>query len=94
MFKHKKITVNGKEYYQTICRNKNETVYYLNGKVHREDGPAIEYNDGYKYWWINGKRHRDGGPAVEYPNGYKEWWLDGKIYSKEEHKKLCMNIKK
>ena len=30
--------------------------WYLNGKHHREDGPAIECLDGSKEWWINGKR--------------------------------------
>jgi len=25
----------------------------LNDKLHREDGPAIEYADGSKYWWLN-----------------------------------------
>jgi len=25
----------------------------LNGKCHREDGPAIEYVDGTKYWYLN-----------------------------------------
>jgi len=29
--------------------------WYLNYKLHREDGPAIEYNDGDKYWYLNGK---------------------------------------
>ena len=28
--------------------------YYLDGKFHREDGPAIEWNDGTKSWYING----------------------------------------
>ena len=30
--------------------------WYLNGKLHREDGPAIEGGNGStKYWFINGK---------------------------------------
>jgi len=28
--------------------------WYLNGKRHRIDGPAIEYVDGSKEWWVNG----------------------------------------
>jgi hypothetical protein len=27
----------------------------LNGKLHREDGPAVEYADGVKYWFYHGK---------------------------------------
>ena len=30
--------------------------WYLNGKVHREDGPAIERAGGSKQWYRNGKR--------------------------------------
>ena len=26
-----------------------------NGKLHRTDGPAVEYADGDKYWFINDK---------------------------------------
>jgi len=28
----------------------------LNGKHHREDGPAVEYYNGTKYWYLNDKR--------------------------------------
>jgi hypothetical protein len=28
--------------------------WYLNGKCHREDGPAVEYADGTKFWYLNG----------------------------------------
>ena len=28
--------------------------WYLNGKLHREDGPAIERADGNKSWYLNG----------------------------------------
>jgi len=51
--------------------------WYLNGKYHREDGPAVEKANGDKEWWQNGKFHREDGPAVEYANGYKAWWLNG-----------------
>ena len=27
--------------------------------LHREDGPAVEWFEGSKYWYINGKRHRE-----------------------------------
>lgn len=32
---------------------------------HREDGPAIEWDDGSKEWVLDGRYHRDDGPAVE-----------------------------
>jgi len=27
--------------------------WYLKNKLHREDGPAIEYANGDKYWYLN-----------------------------------------
>ena len=30
--------------------------WYLNGKRHREDGPAFEGADGSKYWYLNGEQ--------------------------------------
>ncbi len=51
--------------------------FYLKGRLHREDGPAVEYPNGTKKWWLNGVLHREGGPAVEYSNGATEWWVHG-----------------
>lgn len=50
------------------------------GELHREDGPAIEYNDGAKSWWVNGKRHRENGPAIIFADGSRQWYIDGKIH--------------
>ena len=32
----------------------NGKFWFLNNKLHREDGPAIEYVNGNKEWWLNG----------------------------------------
>ena len=53
--------------------------WYLNGKLHREDGPAVELTNGAKFWYLNGKRHREDGPAVEYADGTKSWFLNDKL---------------
>ena len=52
----------------------------LDGKLHRVDGPALEYADGTKYWYLNDKLHRVDGPAIEYANGTKRWYLNGKLH--------------
>ena len=59
--------------------------WYLNGKRHREDGPAIEWANGGKEWYLNGKCHREDGPAIEYANGDKWWYLNGKQLTEKEH---------
>ncbi|MDV7396463.1 hypothetical protein RZS08_34025, partial [Arthrospira platensis SPKY1] len=50
--------------------------WWVNGKLHREDGPAIEYADGGKVWYKNNKLHRHDGPAVEYASGNKQWFVN------------------
>jgi hypothetical protein len=60
--------------------------WYLNGKLHREDGPAVEYSNGDKSWYLNDKLHREDGPAVEHSNGNKWWYLNGKDLKEAEHK--------
>lgn len=54
--------------------------WYLNGKRHREDGPAVEDADGSKKWYLKGKLHRESGPAVEYADGTKHWYLNGELH--------------
>jgi hypothetical protein len=69
-----KVTV---DKYKTICW------YNSKGKLHREDGPAIERANGDKYWYINDKRHREDGPAIEWANGYKAWYINGKRHRED-----------
>ncbi len=59
--------------------------WYLNGQLHRIDGPAVEWASGYKAWFQNDERHRLDGPAAEYFNGDKRWFLNGKELTQEEH---------
>lgn len=57
--------------------------------LHRDDGPAIEWENGDKEWWLNGHKHRLDGPAVEWANGQVEWWVHGSLQLPTE---LCTNI--
>ncbi len=57
----------------------------MNGKRHREDGPAEEYTNGDRWWWVDGKRHREDGPAVEKADGTKEFYLNSIRYNNEEY---------
>ena len=69
----------------TVKVNNGTKSWYLNGKKHREDGPAIEYANGYKAWYLNGELHREDGPAIEYADGDKAWYLNGVRYTEERH---------
>ena len=57
---------------QTPVRNDEENRYeYFDDLYrvwHREDGPALIYDDGCEYYYQNGLLHREGGPAIDsYP---------------------------
>jgi hypothetical protein len=54
--------------------------WYHKKKLHRTDGPAVEYADGSKVWYVDGKFHRTDGPAEEYADGTKYWYRDGKLH--------------
>ena len=61
--------------------------WYLNGKLHREDGPAIEWIDGCKSWYLNGnplteEEHRKQITSCD--NKIVE--IDGKKYQLKEIK--------
>ena len=60
-----------KEYKVKVYDDRTE--WWLNGKLHREDGPAVEYVKSDKYWYLNGKYHREDGPAIEYKSGSKDF---------------------
>ena len=68
------IDIHGNKFY---CKDKEMKI------LHREDGPAVEWTDGTKFWWLNGERHREDAPAVEHANGNKSWWLNGKRHRED-----------
>jgi hypothetical protein len=72
------IDEDGDKYYY---KDKAMTIY------HREDGPAIEWSNGGKYWFLNGKYHREDGPAIELFDGGKSWYLNGVKLTEENFKK-------
>ena len=67
------------EYEVTVDDNGNK-FWYLDGKFHRTDGPAVEYADGDKRWYLNGECHRTDGPAMEFADGTKAWYLNGECH--------------
>lgn len=87
MIKRKvEIDSNGKKLYVAIDRYFPAKMYYKDKEYkifHREDGPAIESENGDKEWYVNGLRHRVGGPAIEETNGHKEWWMNGKRHRED-----------
>ena len=72
---------------QYIRIDKDNNKYYNKNKemtiLHREDGPALEWVDGYKAWYTNGQLHREDGPAIEHGNGAKSWYKHGILHRED-----------
>ena len=45
--------------YKVTVEYNGDTRWYLNGKLHRVDGPAVEHADGSKEWYLNGKKYTE-----------------------------------
>lgn len=58
-------------------------IWYLNGQIHRESGPAKEFYNGEKHWMVRSILHRTNGPAIEKPNGAFTWYKEGKIHRED-----------
>jgi hypothetical protein len=69
----------------TIEADSDRVVWRLDGKLHREAGPAVIYTDGYQAWYLNDKHHRTDGPAIEV-DGYQAWYLNDREYTEQEWK--------
>jgi hypothetical protein len=69
--------------YDTIVQQFEDTKRYRNGKLHCEDGPAVERADGSKQWYRHGLVHREDGPALELKDGTKAWFRDGQLHRED-----------
>lgn len=57
--------------------------WYLNRKLHRLDGPAVEYSNGTAEWFLNDRLHRDNGPAITDAKGNKWWYQNGQQHRED-----------
>ena len=96
-YKFIKETSNVPTNFSGILQNVHGSIYwYLNNKLHREDGPAIIYWNNTKMWIRHGELHRLDGYAVESyldDDNNNEYWILGKKYSKEQYPLLSDLIK-
>ena len=68
-----------KKYY-VMVDDAGNTFWYKDAKcyvLHRENGPAVEYSNGDKFWYQNDQLHRENGPAIECADGTKRWYQRG-----------------
>ncbi len=51
-------------------------MWYKDGLLHREDGPALIYDHGTMKWYRNGFLHREDGPAIIWNNSDEEYFIN------------------
>ena len=77
-----------------LMKNGFFIAYYKEGEFHREDGPAVIYNDGTTFdWHLHGKLHRLDGPAMDWTN-IKSYAIHGREISFEQFCRHPLVIKK
>ena len=57
--------------------------YDKEGRLHREDGPAVRFEGSHAEWRRHGKYHREDAPAVIFEKGDKHWYLNGKLHRED-----------
>ena len=79
--------------YRIVVNPATGTRRYYNhaNQPHREDGPAIEFATGDKFWYLNGLLHRTDGPAVE-SGSYCEWHIWGTRYTEEKYRQRLKTL--
>ncbi len=81
--------------YEVRTYDNDQIFWYLNNKVHRENGPAT-FKAVFITWYQNDLCHRTDGPAkiLPYgrtktlPDGRKYWYINGEELTEQKHTKV------
>ena len=65
-----------------FINNEGLIEYRLDGKLHREDGPAYYDMGTNECWFYNNKLHRVGGPAESW-SGSERWYRHGELHRED-----------
>lgn len=80
--------------------NEGTIQFFKDGKLHRDNGPAVIAPDGTLVWWHEGNPHREDGPAAIWYGDLNnvDYYLFGKKVAKQQidefqkKKKLQQNL--
>lgn len=84
----------GYQHYSASFKHEDRIAWYKYGRYHRDDGPAVEWNNGSKMWYKAGALHRADGPAITNPLGDKEWYFNGNWHREDGPAIECRSGKK
>lgn len=76
----------------SVKKCQGRTEWYLDDVLHREDGPAIEFENGCEKWFQHGVLHRKDGPAV-IESTMKCWFVNGFLHRDDGPAYVDTNIR-
>jgi hypothetical protein len=85
--------MNYEEYTVRVYHNGGIRWFDKEMKLHRENGPAVEWDNGYKEYYKHGILHNLNGFARIFGGGTGEYYIEGKSYSKQIFDKEVARIK-
>ena len=73
---------------------RGSVVFYKDGKMHRDEGPACISPGRFQQWRKNGMLHREDGPAFKWGDGKIEFWLfNRRFFSRKEWKRAVSRLR-
>ncbi len=84
--KTRTVIEDGKEYEVEFVTDAQ--CWCLNGKWHREKGPAIIHKNRRMAWYQNNLCHRLDGPGQIWPGGEKYWYINDIGITEQAHTKV------
>lgn len=66
-----------------MIQTKGKKSWYINNKLHREDGPAVERTDGIHDWYLDGK---NVGMCIDNSDGTRTYYLGRQTVTEKEFK--------
>jgi hypothetical protein len=78
-----------------LQRPDGTNIYICDGRLHREDGPALQTSDGTSYYFIDGVLHRDNGPAISSADPqHCHWYRHGvRVPSEDRSRSLIAELR-
>jgi len=64
--------------WETHLDRRGNCRYFRDRQLHRDDGPAVIWDDGSVEYWVNGQLHRLDGPAVIWDDETVQFWVENR----------------
>lgn len=74
---------------ELLIRDRGTLNWLKDGRLHRENEPAIIWENGSEFWRNDGEPHREDGPAIIHADGSELWYKNGKPHRTDGPAIIC-----